>query len=296
MEEAATTHVSQSSNTGNGTSNNNSERPTQTKVGKNTAPRQNFNNRQNNNTFGGSNDKNPRRGKRYNRKVAPNDTNSMGGPVKPQGEDNRPVSTSVNTQSISSSNPSVRAATPTTVTKTWSKIVSSSYDQNGFQAEPQPPPSQPFKQPDHQVNINTPNNHENNNKRQNRPKKSANKFEEKKGKTEEPDNFNPDEKIEAIQIQLKQTLNDMQTKADHLKHLQEEINAIKVERDGKIDDLNTERANLIVELHKLKSELSDTENQIANINATMSQLKSNRIQKIRSLEDHSRALLSDKAF
>jgi len=127
-------------------------------------------------------------------------------------------------------------------------------------------------------------------------KKSANKFEEKKGKTEEPDNFNPDEKIEAIQIQLKQTLNDMQTKADHLKHLQEQINAIKLERDGKIDELHTERANLIVELQKLKSELSGTENQIGDINATMSQLKSNRIQKIRSLEDHSRALLNDKAI
>jgi hypothetical protein len=292
MEEAATTHVSQSTITGNGTSNNNnSERPTQNKAGgRNTAPRQTFNNRQNNSV--GSNDKNPRRGKRYRK--APNDTNATGGPVKPQGEDNRSGSTNTAT---SSSNPSVRAATPT-AGKSWSKIVSSSYDQNGFQAEPQsqPPPSQPFKQPDHQVNSHPPNHQENNNKRQNRSKKSANKFEEKKGKTEEPDNFNPDEKIEAIQIQLKQTLNDMQTKADHLKHLQEQINAIKLERDGKIDELHTERANLIVELQKLKSELSGTENQIGDINATMSQLKSNRIQKIRSLEDHSRALLNDKAI
>jgi hypothetical protein len=304
MEEAATTPVSQSTtNTGNGSSNNNSERPTQNKVvGKNTAPRQNFNNRQNNNNNSvGPNDKNPRRGKRYRK--APNDTNSTGGPVKPpgQGEDNRSGSSNTAT---SSSNPSVRAATPTTagVGKTWSKIVSSSYDQNGFQSESQPPTSQPptsqpFKQPDPQVNSHTPNNQENNNnKRQNRSKKNANKFEEKKGKTEEPENFNPDEKIEAIQIQLKQTLNDMQTKADHLKHLQEQINAIKLERDGKIDELHTERANLIIDLQKLKSELTDTENQIANINATTSQLKSNRIQKIRSLEDHSRALLNDKAI
>jgi len=117
----------------------------------------------------------------------------------------------------------------------------------------------------------------------------------KKTKTEEPD-FNADEKIEAIQLQLDKTLNDMQTKADLLKNLQEEIKAIKMERDGKIDYLNTERHTLVDQLQKLKGELNETEVQINHINSTMSQLKMNKIQKIRSLEENSRALLNEKVM
>jgi len=311
MNEAATTNVKPNHN-GNGTSNSIAQTKAKTNghhmqmnsdstksMGR--APRsQNYNNnnRQNNNNnnhtggSGGSPDlKNPRRAKhRYNRNnikmSGPSDSN---GPIRQTlgGEDHRPSSSPSTPINQSSS---VRGQTPIpSSVKSWSNVVSSSYVQNGYQ-ELQ---SSPVKQ----EQLETVQVASNDNKRLNRSKKTGNRFEERsnnKTKPEETD-FNADAKIEAIQFQLNKTLNDMQTKADLLKNLQEEIKSIKLERDGKIDELSTERTNLIEQLHKLKTELSETDNQISNINATMGQLKMNKIQKIRSLEEHSRALLNDRA-
>jgi len=147
-------------------------------------------------------------------------------------------------------------------------------------------------------NNNVPVSNDSNKRQSSRLKKSGKKFDEKsnpsRGHVEDTD-FNADEKIEAIELQLDQTLNAMQTKTDRLKTLQEEIKTIKAERDGKIEELRTERNNLIDHLEKLKSDLLDTENQISNINSTMAQLKTEKVQKIRTLEKQSLALLNDKA-
>jgi len=292
-------------------------------------PRQNYYNRQqqqqqnnNNNSVGSSPDlKNPKPGKRYNRNKMSGGPSDSVAPIRQGGgdhHDNRPISfpsSSPINQSLSSSSSLVRGQPSNSSVKSWSNIVSSSYSQNGYSQETQsPPPHKP--QPIEPPHVPSHENNNNSNKRSNRSKKpnnNNNRFEEKSAishknnnnnstthnnnnnKSEETE-FNADAKIEAIQLQLDKTLNDMQTKADLLKNLQEEIKSIKLERDGKIDELNTERANLIDQLDKLKTELSETENQISNISATMGQLKMNKIQKIRSLEEHSRALLNDRAI
>jgi chromosome segregation ATPase len=233
--------------------------------------------------------------------------NSDGVKASSQGDDNRvpptaAVNAGINNPSLSSAsgNQNVKpSAIPNGgVQKSWSNVVSSHYgqpavQQNGAEAQAQ---NQVVKHEN--VNHGQVNNqnHDSNNKRQNRPKKSGNKFEEKKGKPDEADNFNPDEKIQAIQNQLDKTLNDMQAKADRVKQLQEQIKTIRAERDGKIDELNTERANIVEDLKKLNNELSETSHQISTIITTMNQHKTNRIQKVRSLVDHSRSLLNDKAI
>jgi len=330
MAEAATTQVTPPNTNGTGTSNNitqaapsaskpapsknNVQRENNTTGNAHQARggRQNYNNRANNNNNnnppgGGSNDKNPRRGKRFTRKT--NNNSNDGVKASSQGDDYRAPPATVNAGnsnpppplSSASANPNVRSsAIPNGgVQKSWSNVVSSNYGQAVVQqhngAEPQAQ-NQVVKHENvthGQVNNQ---NHDSNNKRQNRPKKTGNKFEEKKGKPDETDNFNPDEKIQAIEIQLDKTLNDMQAKADMVKQLQEQIKTIRAERDGKIDELNTERANIIEELKKLNTELSDTNHQISTIISTITQLKTNRIQKVRSLVDHSRALLNDKAI
>jgi len=289
MHEAAATNVHSNPNV-NGTSIPQSKSKTTTNGHQNTDPKsttgrprnQNYNNnRQNNNSGSFTDSKNPRR-KRYTRNKMSGPSDSVS-PNRQGGDNNRPSfpSTPINP---------VRGPSMPSSVKSWSNIVSSN-GQNGYQETHSPSP--PIKQKLETVNV--PAN--DNNKRLNRSKKTGNRFEEKsnKNKTEEIE-FNADAKIEAIQLQLNKMFNDMQTKADLLKNLQEEIKTIKLERDGKIDELNTERTNLIEQLHKLKTELSETENQISNINATMGQLKMNKIQKIRSLEEHSRALLNDRAI
>jgi len=335
MHEAATTKVHpNNNNNGNGTSTipqsknvgkTNGHHPSMQNgdpkaMGK---PRQNYYNRQqqqqqqNNNGVGSSPDlKTPKPAKRYNRNNKMSGPSDSVTPIRQGGDhDNRPISfpsTPIN-HSLSSV---VRGQPSNSSVKSWSNIVSSTYSQNGYSQETQsPPPHKP--QPIEPPHVPSHENNNNSNKRSNRAKKTNNnnnnnRFEEKSSnshknnnnnstnnnnnnKSEETD-FNADAKIEAIQLQLDKTLNDMQTKADLLKNLQEEIKSIKLERDGKIDELNTERANLIDQLDKLKTELSETENQISNISATMGQLKMNKIQKIRSLEEHSRALLNDRAI
>lgn len=321
MAEATTTQVTPTPNNGTGTSaqapqnsstkaptskNNNVQRDGDHKSPR--SPRQNYNNRPNNNPpagggagggGGGFNDKNPRRGKRYTRKT----NNESGGSVKASSQGEDPVPATVNagnsrepglsSSANQSAKPANSVAPSSGVQKSWSNVVAAPYNQpppiqhNGTEAQGH---GQVKPDSGNQGQGSNNQNHEgNNSKRQNRAKKSGNKFEEKKSKPEEPENFNPDEKIEAIQIQLDKTLNSV-------KQLQEQIKAIKVERDGKIDELNTERANLVEELQKFKFEYTDTENQITNLEATITQLKSNRKQKVRSLVDHSRALLNDKAI
>jgi hypothetical protein len=329
MAEAATTQVTPPNTNGTGTSNSNNQAAPSAKpppaknnvaqrdnnnTGGNRGGRQNYNNRGPNNNNnnnppagggGGSNDKNPRRGKRFTRKT--NNNNNDGGKASSQGDDNRgpptaAVNAGINNPQVSSAsgNQNVKpSAVPNGVQKSWSNVVSSTYGQpavqqhNGAEAQAQNQVVKHENANHGQVNNQ---NHDSNNKRQNRPKKTGNKFEEKKGKPDEADNFNPDEKIQAIQNQLDKTLNDMQAKADRVKQLQEQIKTIRAERDGKIDELNTERANIVEDLKKLNNELSETNLQISTIITTMTQHKTNRIQKVRSLVDHSRSLLNDKAI
>jgi hypothetical protein len=289
MQEGASSNVVQTNSNGNSTSirkTNNSENRQQNNNGQGgndgksmgKPPRQNYNNNNSNrqNNIAG---KNPRKGKRFNRNKAPGLGQS--GSQRQEGDGNRVAATG------NSPNQAVRGTPLASNEKTWSRTL---FPQNGYQEPQQVKPTEEM----HNVPVSN-----DTNKRQNsRLKKSGKKFDEKsnpsRGHVEETD-FNADEKIEAIELQLDQTLNAMQTKTDRLKTLQEEIKTIKAERDGKIEELRTERNNLIDHLEKLKSELLDTENQISNINSTMAQLKTEKIQKIRSLEKQSLALLNDKA-
>jgi hypothetical protein len=296
MQEGATSNVVQTNSNGNSTSirkttnpenrqqnNNNGQGGSDGKsMGK--PPRQNYSNNNSNNRQNNIAGKNPRKGKRFNRNKVPGVGQGGSQQQRQEGDGNRVAATG------NSPNQAVRTPLATNEKTTWSRIVAP-YPQNGYQEFQQQ--VKPIEEM-HNVPISN-----DTNKRQNsRLKKSGKKFDEKsnpsRGHVEETD-FNADEKIEAIELQLDQTLNAMQTKTDRLKTLQEEIKTIKAERDGKIEELRTERNDLIEHLEKLKSDLLDTENQISIINANMAQLKTEKIQKIRSLEKQSLALLNDKA-
>jgi len=111
----------------------------------------------------------------------------------------------------------------------------------------------------------------------------------------EENDYNADAKIEEIQMAVDKQLNAMQDKADRLKTLQEEIRKIKDERDVKIEELLNEKAGLTSRLQQLKIDLQDTETQITTIDGNVAQLKQEKVQKIRALEEQSRALLDDKS-
>jgi hypothetical protein len=310
MEGSATTNVVQTNNNGNSTSpstipserthikaNSNGQQPSNlsntsngsdsAKTGRRPAS-QNYSNMNNSNANRQQGNtgtpldtrKNPRRGKRFNVRKTPAPGSGPSGatisPPKQSEETNRGGA-----QVLSPSNQPLRSPAVTNG-KTWSGVVASPYVHNGHQAAAQEAVSG-------YGNANEAKRYNN------RPKKGVKKFEEKPNRpVVEETEFNVDEKIEAIQFVLDQKLNAMQTKADRLKTLQEEIKAIKAERDGKIEELTSERVNLIELRQKLKNELMETENQISNIDATMAQLKMEKIQKIRSLEQQSRSLLEDK--
>jgi len=112
---------------------------------------------------------------------------------------------------------------------------------------------------------------------------------------EEETDYNADAKIEAMQIALDKRLNAMQSTAERMKTLQEEILKIRAERDVKIEELLNEKNGLTGRLQQLRIELQDTDSQIAKLDLNVAQLKQDKVQKIRALEDQSRTLLNDKS-
>jgi len=177
----------------------------------------------------------------------------------------------------------------------WSNIVSNQpvIDLNGYQVGTQYS-SQPsdVRQPSPNHFQQTPN--EYNAQKRHRTPKTQKRVAQDAPKEEETD-YNADAKIEAIQIAVDKQLNDMQTRQDRLKTLQEDIRKIKEERDVKIEELLNEKAGLTTRLQQLKIDLQDTETQISKIDVNVTQLRQEKVIKIRSLEEQSRALLDEKS-
>eukprot|EP01124_Arcella_intermedia_P001782 TRINITY_DN1096_c0_g1_i1.p1 TRINITY_DN1096_c0_g1~~TRINITY_DN1096_c0_g1_i1.p1 ORF type:complete len:305 (-),score=65.80 TRINITY_DN1096_c0_g1_i1:116-1030(-) len=107
------------------------------------------------------------------------------------------------------------------------------------------------------------------------------------------EDYNADAKIEAIQNAVVQQLSEMQTKADRLKSLQEEIRKIKEEKDVEIEGLLNRKTNLSAQQKQLLEDLKSIENEIGQIDTSIEQLKKEKIQKIHVLDEQSRALLSN---
>jgi len=185
--------------------------------------------------------------------------------------------------------------TPQPRAPSWSNIVSNQpvIDLNGYQVGTQYS-SQPsdVRQPSPNHFQQTPN--EYNAQKRHRTPKTQKRVAQDAPKEEETD-YNADAKIEAIQIAVDKQLNDMQTRQDRLKTLQEDIRKIKEERDVKIEELLNEKAGLTTRLQQLKIDLQDTETQISKIDVNVTQLKQEKVIKIRSLEEQSRALLDEKS-
>jgi len=225
---------------------------------------------------------NPRRGKRYNRS---NKGQHQQGQVQTQDSQEQ-----ASTQTVQSQEHITQQQTRA---PTWSYIVAPNNqpapapDLNGYQYPSQSSESQPpslhYKQTTEF----------NNNQKRHRPQKSQKRVVQEAPK-EEID-YNADAKIEEIQMAVDKQLNAMQDKADRLKTLQEEIRKIKDERDVKIEELLNEKAGLTSRLQQLKIDLQDTETQITTIDGNVAQLKQEKVQKIRALEEQSRALLDDKS-
>jgi len=107
------------------------------------------------------------------------------------------------------------------------------------------------------------------------------------------EDYNADAKIEAIQNAVVQQLSEMQTKADRLKSLQEEIRKIKEEKDVEIEGLLNRKTNLSAQQKKLIEDLKSIETEIGQIDTNIELLKKEKIQKIHVLDEQSRALLSN---
>jgi hypothetical protein len=103
--------------------------------------------------------------------------------------------------------------------------------------------------------------------------------------------YNADEKIEAIQSALEIHLSAMEDKAEKLKRLQEDIRKIKSDRDVKIESLTTEKEQLVERSQQLEQEIIDKKNRIFSIDAEVTRLKLEKVQKIRLLEEECRTLL-----
>jgi len=226
------------------------------------------------------NPSNPRRGKKFNR----NKGQGGQGQVQQgsQTQDSQEQATAPQQIHVTPRGPS------------WSNIVANQpvVDLNGYQVVPVQYSSQPSDRqssPNHYQQTN-----ENNAQKRHRTPKAQKRVAQDTPKEEETD-YNADAKIEAIQIAVDKQLNDMQTRADRLKTLQEDIRKIKEERDVKIEELLNEKVGLTSRLQQLKVELQETENQISKIDLNVTQLKQEKVLKIRSLEEQSRALLDDKS-
>jgi len=106
------------------------------------------------------------------------------------------------------------------------------------------------------------------------------------------DEYN-DEKIEAIQMALANQLTVVETKAEKLKNLHEEIKGIRADRDTKIGQLVTEKETLMQRYEQLELEIDQNQKRISQIETEVARLKQEKIQKINNLEEESRVLLGD---
>jgi len=109
------------------------------------------------------------------------------------------------------------------------------------------------------------------------------------------EDYNADEKSEAIQRALEVHLSAMESRTEKIKRLQEDIRKITADRDVKISHLSSEKERLVQNAQQLRQEILVKDKRVVEIDAEVARLRQERIQKIRSLEEESsRALLSDK--
>jgi len=105
--------------------------------------------------------------------------------------------------------------------------------------------------------------------------------------------YNADEKIQAIQSALASQITAMESKAEKLKKLHEDILKIQADRDVKIEHLSTEKERLAEMFEQLKQEIITKEQRISDIDVEVARLKQEKVQKIKALEEESRALLNN---
>jgi len=187
----------------------------------------------------------------------------------------------------------------------WSNIVSHHTcepfvsEHNGYEARSEVVLQSVSPQPaERQVHVQVPQTHFQQSTDSQKPRhraKGQKKVAQEYASKEEETDYNADAKIEAMQIALDKRLNAMQSKTERMKTLQEEILKIRAERDVKIEELLNEKAGLTGRLQQLRIELQDTDSQTTKLDLNVAQLKQDKIQKIRALEDQSRTLLNDKS-
>jgi len=106
--------------------------------------------------------------------------------------------------------------------------------------------------------------------------------------------YNADEKSEAIQRALEIHLSAMESRTEKIKRLQEDIRKITADRDVKIGHLSSEKERLVQNAQQLRQEILSKDKRVGEIDVEVARLRQEKVQKLRLLEEESRTLLSDK--
>jgi len=113
-------------------------------------------------------------------------------------------------------------------------------------------------------------------------------------RTPPEEEYNADAKIEALQKQFENELRGIEAKKQLLTALKEEVATFTAERDSQIDTLTKEREQLCINRKALEQELLIIQGRVEQIDTAVAHLKQEKVQKIRILEEKSKAVLEDK--
>lgn len=103
--------------------------------------------------------------------------------------------------------------------------------------------------------------------------------------------FNADAKLADLEQQVAKDLSAIENKANYLKSIQEELRTVKAERDAQIQDLQTEKESMTKRREQLEKEMEQIKARVIEIDGIVKQLKLDKDQKIKILEEkYTRAL------
>jgi len=106
--------------------------------------------------------------------------------------------------------------------------------------------------------------------------------------------INSDAKIADLEEQVAKDLSVIETKAQHLKNLREELRTVKAERDAQIQALQTEKTSLIERRENLEKELAQIKDRVVEIDKSVTTLQKEKDQKTKVLEEKYNKAIKDQ--
>jgi hypothetical protein len=169
---------------------------------------------------------------------------------------------------------------------------------------PAPAPSSPVATPNTATNAAdqkaetekkaTPNN-KTQTKKQKKAEKQATAQQQEPAPAPEPEKVvSADAKIADLEEQVAKDLSVIESKAQHLKNLREELRSVKAERDAQIQSLQTEKTTLLERREQLEKELTQIKERVVEIDKNVTTLQKEKDQKIKVLEEKYNKAIKDQ--